>query len=75
MGQHDQEEHKETPGTLGCSCIGLYLALTRLNRTFPSVFRLFQIIFQIIFASFVRTQTAFFIKKQNALGGFQIFFR
>ena len=49
MGQHDQEEHKETPGTLGCSCIGLYLALTRLNRTFPSVFRLFQIIFQIIF--------------------------
>ena len=27
MGQHDQEEHKETPGTLGCSCIGLYLAV------------------------------------------------
>ena len=47
---------------------------TRFNRAFRSVFGLFQIIFQIIFASFV-PKLHFFIKKEKALGDFQIIFQ
>ena len=25
MGSHGREEHEQTPDTMGCSCVGLYL--------------------------------------------------
>ena len=70
MGLHGLEEHKETPGKLGCFCIGLYLAVravyeiihTRLNHAFRSVFRF---VSDNISDSIciVCTQTAFFIQR------------
>ena len=66
MGQHGQEEHKETPGTLGCCCIGLYFAVRaayeRLNRAFRSVFRFVSDSISDIFC-IVSTQTAFYNQK------------
>ena len=46
---------------------------TRVNRAFRSVFRFVSDTFSDNFC-IVCTQTAFFIKKQKALGGFQIIF-
>ena len=74
MGQHGQEEHKETPGTLGCSGIGLFWAVRaayEIEGAFRSVFRF---VSDNILDHFciICTHTAFLIKKQKALGDFQI---
>ena len=77
VGQHGQEEHKETRGTLGCSRIGLYLAVRAaygIKRAFRSVFRFVSDNISDHFCIFC-TQTAFFIEKQKALGDFQIIFQ
>ena len=55
-------------------CIWLFVLHTRFNRAFRSVFRFVSESFSYNFC-IVYTQTAFFIKKQKALGDFQIIFQ
>ena len=55
-------------------CIWLFVLHTSLNRAFRSVFRFVSDNISDNFC-IVCTQTAFFIKKQKALGDFQIIFQ
>ena len=67
------KRHQANWAVLVLGCIWLCVQHTRFNRVFRSVFRCFSDNISDNFCT-VCTQTAFLIKKQKALGDFQLFF-
>ena len=69
-GINGQEEQKETPGTLGCSYMGLHSAVIAAyeieTALFVPFFGLLQIILEIICASFCNPNCVFIKKPKDS---------